>query len=151
MEDNYIILDANNPKLYHTHIDILNECFGTNLAGHMQACYPMRGFIPGTECYIWFPMLFGNKSGWNNIVTNNGNTILEVGGPGCEEWKDNGKHPLEGYRLVFAKPAHDADYRFIGAFKNDRDNFEYMKHSYPRVATRIKLSGNPVDKIEFLD
>ena len=151
------ILDANNPDCsFRINIDVLNECFGANRSIYMHACYPQgkNKTIPGTKdgdrFFVWMPKLYGNSSEWINIVTDDGDTILEIAESSRHtDWIDEDKHFLDGIRLVFVKPSPSEGYRFAGAFVNDK--MEYLKHSYKRIATQVKLIGDPVNRIELLD
>lgn len=151
------VLDANNPDCkFRINIDVLNECFGANRSIYMHACYPQskNETIPGTKYgdhfFVWMPKLYGNSSEWKNIVTDNGDTILEIAEPTRhQDWMDIGKHDLEGIRLVFVKPSPKEWYRFAGVFVCGQ--MDHLKHSYKRIATQVRLIGDPVYKIELLD
>lgn len=56
---------------------------------------------------------------------------------------------LDGIRLVFAKPDLKEPYEFVGVFVSDK--MDYLKHSYKRIATKVRLIGDPVYQIEILD
>lgn len=151
------VLDANDPKCrFRINIDVLNECFGANRSIYMNACYPqgkyetIPGTKPGDKFFVWMPKLYGNSSEWKNSISNDGNTIYEIAeSTRHSDWMDDDKHVLEGIRLVFVKPNPRESYRFVGAFVNEK--MDFLRHSYKRIATRVKLIGNPVYKIELLD
>lgn len=150
------ILDANDERCkFRINIDVLNEAFGANRSIYMHACYPqgkgvITGSQPGDKFLVWMPKLYGNSSEWKNSVVDNGNTILEIAESSRHsDWMEVGKHPLEAIRLVFVKPSPSSWYQFAGAFVNDK--MEHLNHSYKRIATRVKLIGNPVNEVELLD
>lgn len=151
------VLDANDPDCrFRINIDVLNECFGANRSMYMHACYPQgkNKTIPGTKYgdkfFVWMPKLYGNSSEWKNTVSNDGNMIYEVAeATRHSDWMDEDKHVIDGIRLVFVKPDPHEPYRFVGVFVSDQ--MDYLKHSYKRIATRVKLIGDPVYKIELLD
>lgn len=151
------ILDANDPNCkFRINIDVLNECFGANRSIYMNACYPQgrHETIPGAKFgdnfIVWMPKLYGNSSEWVNSIVDNGDTILEVAEPTRHsDWMDIDKHDLRVIRLVFVKPSPKEWYRFAGVFVNGK--MDYLKHSYKRIATKVKLIGDPVYKIELLD
>ena len=151
------VLDARNPDCkFRINIDVLNECFGANRNMYMHACYPQgKGkYIPGTKYgdrfFVWMPKLYGNNSEWKNIISKDGKTIEEIAEPTRHsDWMDEGKHIIDGIRLVFVKPSPAEPYRFVGAFVSDK--MDHLKHSYKRIATQVRLIGDPVYKIELLD
>lgn len=51
--------------------------------------------------------------------------------------------------LVFVKDSAQSPYRFVGVFKSGK--MEFCKHTYCRIASKVKIIGNPVTKIELLD
>ena len=151
------ILDANDENCsFRINIDVLNECVGANRKIYMHACYPQRKdeFILGTEpddkFFVWMPKLYGNSSEWKNTVSSDGNIIYEVAEKTRhKDWIDEGKHDVTGIRMVFVKPSPKAPYRFAGVFVSDK--MDFLHHSYRRIATKVKLIGNPVTRIELLD
>lgn len=151
------VLDANDPHCrFRINIDVLNECFGANRSIYMRACYPQSvdenipGTNPGDKFVAWMPKLYGNSSEWKNSIVDNGDTILEVAEPTRHsDWIDVNKHDLSIIRLVFVKPSPKDWYRFAGVFVNGK--MDYLKHSYKRIATKVRLIGDPVYKIELLD
>lgn len=52
-------------------------------------------------------------------------------------------------RLVFVKDSAKSPYRFAGVFKSGK--MEFCKHTYCRIASKVKIIGNPVSKIELMD
>lgn len=155
-------LDANDPKCqFRNTIDILNECFGLNRKANRRASYPQSGptgdkWIAGTrgeKFFVWMPKLYSNTSEWGNSINDDGTIIYEIAEPGRNEdylfTAGNTKPAFYMNRLVFAKESTEAHYRFVGVFV--ADSYEYKRHVFRRIATRVKLIGNPVTRIEILD
>ena len=151
------VLDANDPRCsFRINIDVLNECFGANRSMYMHACYPQgkNKSIPGTKndekFFVWMPKLFGNSSEWKNLLVDDGNTILEIAESSRHsDWMDEDKHIVDGLRLVFVKPSPNEWYRFAGVYASDK--MDHLRHSYKRIATKVKLIGDPVTNVEILD
>ena len=149
------ILDVYNPRCsFRINIDVINECFGANRGMYMRACYPDRSFIPGTNrkdrfC-AWMPKLYTNASGWKNSISYDGKTIFEVAEDDKQhDWTEETILPLDIIRLVFVKATAKDPYRFVGAFVLDKN--KHLDHTYRRIATKVRLIGNPVTHIELLD
>lgn len=154
----YDVLDANDDTCqFRINIDVLNEAFGVGRSMFAKACYPdtKGGFIPGTKAgdkfFIWMPKLYGNSSEWKNVVSEDGNEIYEVAeSTRHEDWiNDENQDRVENMRIVFVKPDPKSFYKFAGVFRSSK--VTYCNHTYERIATKIRLIGNPVTKIELLD
>lgn len=150
------VLDVNDSEsVFRINIDILNEAFGVGRAMYAKAVYPDRknSDIPGTKSgdrfIVWMPKLYGNSSEWKNVVSADGTEIYEVAeGDRTEDWIDEDSD-LDVLRLVFVKDSAKSPYRFTGVFKSGK--MEFCKHTYYRIATKARIVGNPVSKIELLD
>ena len=150
------VLEVNSPEsVFRINIDILNEAFGVGRCMYAKAVYPDKknsdipGTNPGDRYIIWMPKLYGNTSEWKNVVSEDGTEIYEVAeGSRTEDWIDEDSD-LNVLRLVFVKDSAQRPYRFVGVFKSGR--MEFCKHTYCRIATKVKIIGNPVTKIELLD
>ncbi len=152
------ILDSNdNDCQFRINIDVLNEAFGIGRSMFAKACYPdtKGGFFPGTKpgdkFFIWMPKLYGNSSDWKNVISEDGNEIYEVAENNRHEDWINEKtiDSVENMRIVFVKPNLKSPYRFVGVFRTTK--ITYCNHTYERIATKIRLIGNPVTQIELLD
>ena len=151
------ILDAtSNTYKFRTNIDILNECFGANRSLYMQACFPQgkNTFLweknTNDKVIVWMPKLYGNSSHWKNSISEDRTIIYEVAENGLTtDWMDTGKHDLSAIRLVFVKESRKGPYVFAGVFINGEMN--YLSHTYIRIATKVRLIGDPVTKVEILD
>lgn len=151
------ILDALSRKCqFNNNVDVLNECFGANRNIYMHACYPQKRdeFIweinTNDKIIVWMPKLYGNSSKWKNSISDDGTVIYEIDEEDrTTDWMDVGKHDLSVIRLVFVKPKAREPYVFVGAFVNGIMN--HLNHTYLRIATKVRLIGDPVDKVELLD
>ena len=150
------ILDANDDSCqFRINIDVLNEAFGVGRSMYARACYPDKkgkfftGNKPGDKFFIWMPKLYGNSSEWKNTISKDGTEIHEIAGSSSREDWISEEDDLDALRIVFAKPNPKSPYEFIGIFKSGK--MEFCNHTYERVATKVKLIGNPVTKIELLD
>ena len=151
------ILDVNDPSCeFRINIDVLNEAFGIGRSMFAKACYPDKKHdsFPGTNSgdhyIIWMPKLYSNSSEWKNTLYNRGLEIHEdAETTRSEDWIDMEKRDLSVLRLVFVKPDSKSPYKFMGVYRSGR--MEHLHHTYERIATRVRLIGNPVNRIELLD
>lgn len=151
------ILDANDASCeFRINIDVLNEAFGVGRAMYAKACYPDKkdvtfsGTKPGDQFIIWMPKLYSNSSEWKNSLYNDGQEIHEdAETTRTEDWIDIKKHDLSALRLVFVKPDAKSPYKFVGVYRSGK--MGHLHHTYERIATKARLIGNPVNRIELLD
>lgn len=155
-EKKYDILDAESNCAFRINIDVLNEAFGVGRAMYARASYPdkkgtfIRGTKPEEKYFVWMAKLYGNSSLWKNTLSSDKSYIYEIAEPGKEcDWTDEYPESADEMRIAFVKDSPQAPYRFVGVYKNDC--MKHMKHSYKRIATKIRLIGNPVFQIELLD
>ena len=96
------------------------------------------------------PKLYSNTSEWKNTLHKDGLEIHEdAEGSRHEDWIDFTEHNLNVLRLVFVKPDLKSPYQFIGVYRLGK--MEHLHHIYERIATKVRLKRNPVEKIELLD
>ena len=157
------ILDVDDPACaFRINIDVLNEAFGLNRSMYAKAWYPdsKYSWFSATnskeQFYIWMPKMYNNSSGCTNSISYDETKIYEIiddpNGIDATETSNAdiyGYNYRYGYRLVFIKEDPKSPYRFVGVFKPSR--MEHNNHTYERIATKIKLIGNPVTSIEILD
>lgn len=152
------ILDSNdNACQFRINIDVLNEAFGIGRSMFAKACYPdtkggfFLGTKPGDKFFIWMPKLYGNSSDWKNVISEDGNEIYEVAENNRhEDWiSEKTQDMVNNLRIVFVKPDSKSPYKFVGVFR--LANKTQCNHTYERIATMIRVIGNPVTKIELLD
>lgn len=150
------VLDANDKNCcFRINIDVLNEAFGVGRGMYARASYPDKkdtyfyGKNTKDKFYIWMPKFYSNSSEWQNSISEDGSVIYEIAeGDRHEEWISEDTD-LDALRLVFVKETTKAPYRFVGVFKCGK--IDYCNHTYERVATKVRLIGNPVTHIELLD
>lgn len=149
-------LDSNDSSCqFRINIDVLNEAFGVGRAMYARACYLDKkgeyftSNTPGDKLFIWMPKLYGNSSEWKNVVSEDGSEIYEVAENSRNEDWITEDDDLGALRIVFVKPDPKSPYKFMGIYKSGK--MDYCNHTYERVATKIKLIGNPVTRVELLD
>ncbi len=151
------ILDStSSDRYFRVNVDVINECFGAERSMYMHACYPQGknktifGSKEGEKFFVWMPKLYSNNSEWINSVSDDGKMIYETAEVTRHtDWMNEDKHDIEALRIVFVKPTPKAPYEFFGVYANDKMNFK--QHSYRRIATKIRLIGNPVTRVEIVD
>lgn len=150
-------LDVNDDACqFGNNVDVLNEAFGFGESMLMKAGYPRNpqksipGTKPGDKFRIWLPKLYGNKSGWHNILSDDGKHFYEKSEDSkAVDWMDIDDSGSKALSLIFVKEKRNTPYRFVGVFKAGK--MERLNHTYDRIATGVKLIGNPVNRIELLD
>lgn len=151
------VLDVNDSSSqFRINIDVLNEAFGVGRAMFAKACYPdaadtfIAGNNPGDRFIIWMPKLYSNSSEWKNTISSDGVTIYEdAETTRHEDWIQAGESDLSVLRLVFVKPERNMPYKFVGVFRSGKMN--HLHHTYERIASRVKIIGNPVERVALLD
>ena len=122
--------------------------FGKNYKGHQQAKLKIND-----TTFIWFPKIEkdrkgnvkNNRSGWKNYYNEDCSIVTTE--PNEPQSIRDEKHMTT---LIFIMFGYH-EYRFVGEFKKDMSQCTDYKHVNIRIATRVKLIGNPVYKIELLD
>ena len=122
----------------------------------MKAGYPRNskesipGINTGDRFRIWLPKLYRNKSGWHNILSDDGRHFYEESEDSTAvDWMDIDDSGSKALSLIFVREKRNTPYKFIGVFEAGK--MEHLNHTYDRIATRVKLIGNPVNRIELLD
>ena len=109
-----------------------------------------QGTIPGDQFIIWMPKLYPNQSEWETSLQNDDSEIHEDAAQARhEDWIGIRKHELSVLRLTFVKDTPKSPYRFMGVYRLTK--MDHLHHTYERIATRVRLIGDPVDKVELLD
>ena len=106
---------------FATHVETLNDCFGYDFSNYRKAYKEIQ---PGIG--VWFPNIAkkvlgeyvstDRTSGWINILSDGGKTILQVDNGEVQEREENTKH----INLVFAKFDGRERYKFIGVFDSGK-------------------------------
>ncbi len=150
-------LDANDSACeFRINIDVLNEAFGVGRSMYAKACYPdkkgvyISGTNPKDRFIIWMPKLYNNSSEWKNSLYKGGIEIHEdAEKTRNEDWIDINEHDIAILRIVFIKETPKSPYKFVGVYRFGK--IEHLHHTYERIATKVRLIGNPVTTIELLD
>lgn len=152
----YDILDVGEHIEFSSIYEAINSCIGTSYTGWMKACYPASH--GDFKFRMWFPKLAKEKNGKKisaafdcvNTISSDWNQVI------FEDLKRDPSEEVDperiycGLNLIFAKDP-SGGYLFRGCFKCDEDASSGNKFVYKRVATRVRLIGNPVTDIELLD
>ena len=149
-----IVLDAAG-NITHTKIyEALNKTVGTSYTGWMKATWP--SWNSEMSFWIWFPKLAETKNGelvsaafdcvntisedWNELIFDD----LKDSPP---EDEDSVIPPV----LIFAKEPKGGPYIFRGVYLKNKEKSEHRHHVYYRIGTKVRLVGQPSEKIEILD
>ena len=155
MGERSIILDVKENIKFHTIYEAINYCAGTNYTGWMKACWPI--VYPKDGFRMWFPKLSPRRNGKYiseafdciNVLSDEGNYLifddLKQRNPSIEP-----EDHYWGEDLIFAKEV-DGDYLFRGVFVRDGERSSPNHMVSKRIATRVKLIGQPARRIELLD
>lgn len=157
MNEDYRILNASEKISFKKKIDAINWCTAKNYddIAWQQACWPSNR--TKNEFRIWFPKLAEKKNG-NYLPTSDGFVNYL-----SDDWdffyfdnlnsENRTYNPKEGYlgiNILFAKD-FSGDYIFRGVYRIDFEKSGPNHLVHKRIATRIKLIGNPVQRYEMLD
>lgn len=150
-------LDVNDSACqFRINVDVLNEAFGFGESMLMKAGYPRNpkesipGIKSGDKFRIWLPKLYGNRSGWKNSISDDGKHFYEKSENSMAvDWIDIDDSGSKALSIIFVQEKRNTPYKFVGVFK--AGEMEHLNHTYDRIATRVKLIGNPVSRIELLD
>lgn len=152
------VLDAKDNIPFRTIYQLLNECFGTHYTAWMRC-----GWAPKSKHFsIWVPKLAETKNGklvpaafgCINTISDDWNTVV-FDDLKFERYIDEPPKYVHASRnrpcLIFAKEPHGGPYIFRGVYVYD-ESVSHMMHSVNRrIASRVRLIGDPVEDIELLD
>ena len=148
------ILDAMEKHEFPTIFRAINGCIGTEYSGWMTACWPN---VKGNGNFrMWFPKLAKQKGGelipaafdCINTISDDWNTFI------FEDLKDGHGDMSDKYwgmDLIFAKAHGNHGYMFRGVYIRDREKSKPNYDVSKRIATKVRLVGNPTYDIELLD
>lgn len=149
----YQELDANKQLKFNTHLDILSACFGVSLKMHRKGAWR----LPENEKWVvWFPHEINETSQkknveWYNTISSDNTKIHEWTKNKDNEYLENVPYMKECIRLVFMKNPVIGAYVFKGVFVGNPAEMKYGDHSFVRIATKVRLLGDPVYDIELVD
>ncbi len=153
MAKKYDVLDAGQNMSFHSIYEAINDCMGTSYTGWMKACWPN---VHGNGKFrLWFPKLARIKDGQNvaesfdcvNTISADWNELVF---DDLKKRHSDMDDKYTGYDLIFAKDV-DGEYIFRGLFVWDKDKSTPNHDVSRRVASKVKLIGDPVIDIEPLD
>lgn len=142
-------LDAKDRIEFYRVNDVLNTCFGTDYQAWMKATWPVND-----ECHCWFPKLVKTIKddpaayGCVNVISEDWNTLV------FDDHKTNAvdyRGPHRGLRIVFAREPNNGPIMFRGVYVQDEEKSTFKHYVFNRIATRIRIVGNPAYDIELLD
>ena len=148
----YWELDANKNMKFRTHLDVLAECFGIFYQSHQRATWRLP---KNEEWMIWFPHETTKESKkkdieWFNSISEDGMNIYERSKNGNEYLQDS-PYMKDCIRLVFMEIPSVGEYVFKGVYVGNLAKMEVGDHTFTRIATKVRLIGDPVYAIELLD
>lgn len=144
------LLDAKDRLQFFRINEVLNACFGTDYAAWMKGVWPLN------ETYwCWFPKLVRTlkdepaTNGCTNVISGDWNTLI------YDEHKDTvadtSNDPHDDKSIVFAREPDNGPILFRGIYVYDREKSSYKHYVHRRIATRIRIIGNPAYDVELLD
>lgn len=149
----YWELDANKNMCFRTHLDVFAECFGMFLGGHQKATWRLP---QNEEWIVWFPHEIkegtsNEKIDWFNTISEDSTNIYERAKKSGNEYLHKFPYMQDCIRLVFMEFPSVGAYVFKGAFVGNPAKMKAGDHTFTRIATRVRLVGDPVYDIELLD
>ena len=154
MGKKYEILDASQHMEFHTIFGAINDVAGTEYTGWMKACWPN---VEGNGKFrMWFPKLAETKNG--DLVSAAFDCVNTISDDWNEVVFDDLKNTQAdmtkkywGYDLIFAKDPDGGEYIFRGVYVRDGEKSKPNHDVSKRIATRVRLIGEPAYDIELLD
>ena len=150
-----ITIDAAEDIHYTKIFEAINATVGTDYTGWMQASWPSGN--KKLPFRLWFPKLAETKRGelvsaafdcvntisedWNELIFDD----LKDTPPEAE--RDTVSPPV----LIFAKEPKGGPYIFRGVFLKNKKKSTHRHHVYDRIGTRVRLIGQPTERVEILD
>ena len=150
------ILDASLHIEFNSIYEAINACVGTNYTGWMKACYPAAN---GDFSFrMWFPKLAKIKDGEKvsaafdcvNTISDDWNQVVFEDLKRSPDYEEKPENIYKGYDLIFAKDP-DGGYLFRGVFVYDEKISKGNKFVSKRIATKVRMIGEPAKDIELLD
>ena len=143
-------LDAKDRIQFYRINEVLNTCFGTDYQAWMKGTWPLSDYY-----WCWFPKLVKTIKdepatfGCINVISEDWNTLTYI------ETKDTAadtSNDLHNDRaIIFAREPDNGPILFRGVYAYDREQSSYKHYVYRRVASKIRIIGNPAYDIEMLD
>lgn len=154
MAKKYEVLDASQHIVFRTIVEAINDVLGTNYTGWQRAAWPSNN--GNGNFRMWFPKLAETKNG--QLVSASFDCVNTISSDWNEFIFDDLKNTQAdmtkkywGYDLIFAKEPDGGDYIFRGVYIRNGEKSKPNHDVDKRVATRVRLIGEPVYDIELLD
>ena len=150
------VLDASKHIEFKSIFEAINACIGTHYTGWMKACYPsVNGDL---KFRMWFPKLAKIKNGEKvsaafdciNTISDDWNQLVFEDLKKSPDYVEKPENIYKGYDLIFAKDT-DGGYLFRGVYVYDEVNSKGNRSVSKRIATKVRLLGNPTTDIELID
>lgn len=138
----YDTLSVDDRIPFHTHYDVCDKCFGMHI-GNTRA-----KMLINDSCCVWMPKHI--KDG-KRAASGSLNQLLSADMLKTKEITPRITDNPGYIRLIFGMDGGTGDYYFRGAFMEDRSRSDAYTRYFDRVATKVRLIGNPVTDIELLD
>lgn len=142
-------IDAKDKLEFYRINEVLNTCFGTDYDAWMKATWKLND-----KYSCWFPKLTYTLKdepaafGCVNAISEDWNTLI------YDELKDsvadtsNDNHDTA---IIFAREPNNGPILFRGVYEYNRELSSYKHYVHKRIATKIRIIGNPAYDIELLD
>ena len=143
-------LDAKDKIQFYKIHEILNTCFGTNYQAWMKGTWPLSDYY-----WCWFPKLVKTIKdepatfGCINVISEDWNTLTYI--ETKDTVADTSNDPHNDRTIIFAREPENGPILFRGIYAFDKKQSSYKHYVYTRVASKIRIIGNPAYDIELLD
>lgn len=143
------VLDADEKVCFYKVADVLNACFGTDYLAWMKATWKLN-----SEYRCWFPKLVKTLKdepaayGCVNVISEDWNTLVfDDRKTDAEDYRDVHRE----YRIIFAREPDNGPILFRGIYIPDEKESTYKHYVFNRIATKIRIVGDPAYDIEILN
>ena len=148
--DKIDILDAKDRIPFYRVADVLNTCFGTDYKAWMKGEWQVSNLY-----WCWFPKLVKTLKdepaafGCVNVISEDWNTLI------YDEHKittpDTSNDPHDDRSVIFAREPDNGPIFVRGVYVYDHEQSSFKHYVHKRIATKIRVIGNPAYNIELLD
>ena len=134
---------VNDGNKFRRIVDVMNSCFGK----HYEGCQKSFMYVDEHQNYtVWFPKMavkkngvykaLANAKGWLNILSDDGETIIEEKKNDTRSGAADGKGGLPRYTFGYFP---EEGYVFLGIFQVDRDRTRKGHWEFKRVSAEADL------------
>ena len=154
MAKKFDVLDASLNMTFHTIVGAINDVIGTDYEGWQRATWPNNN--GNGRFRLWFPKLAETKNG--QLVSASFDCVNTISSDWNELIFDDLKNTQAdmtkkywGYDLIFAKDPDGGEYIFRGVYVRNGEKSKPNHDVNKRIATKVRLVGEPAYDIELLD